>query len=626
MVLDFDRTIGKPDEIFFETEQKENIGFYGGIMKKIWNRLNMALKLILVFSLVSVIPLIVSSLVIYRVSAVSLEEAMEETTSIFSSQIASDMNAFVNDYDSLTKALLVDSEMMNKLASDIPISQRIENRLYYREMITKLMTMESEIQSITIMNNEEEYYQYDRNGNILDYEKLIEQRWFQEQAEKEDTLFLTPLHDCSYYEKNKDRITITFGRKVYGSNGRYAGLILIDLPPSSLIKLSDAFLLERNQYNIKINITDSNGGLIYDSDLSSGRVNYSEIDKEEMLMYQKNPADYLVIEETTEQLGMKINTVIPHSKMLLRISFIQRVTVFLVVLLILIIVATSILFSKRMVRLIRKLQNSMKRLENGHYELITDQAGEDEIGSLVKSYNHMVGKMEALIEEVYQAGIRQKNAQFLALRTQINPHFLFNTLESIRIKAILNGDDAVADMVKMLAKMFRISLDSDKKNYKVRDEMENVRSYTKLQNIRFDNIITLEEDIDPQIYQARIMSILFQPVVENCFKYGSRESGTPIKITITGHLTEKKKMVFTIRDDGQGMTPEQLEEVRRGLDLEREQEIGEVKDEEESSSHRIGLHNIAERLHLRYGSDGELRIVSSNEKGTVVEICVPYTE
>ena len=586
----------------------------------------MASKLILVFSLVSVIPLIVSSLVLYQVSTSSLEAAMEETTSIFSSQIASDMNGYVSDYDSLTKSLLVNDGLMDNLAEDIPISKQIENKLYYREMVTKLMTMDSEIQSVIIMNEKGNYYQYDRSGKSLDHEKLTEQDWFQKLLEQDETLFLTPLHNCSYYDKNQDQITVTFGRKVYGFNGRYKGLILIDLPPASLIKLSDAFLLERNQYNIKINITDADGGLIYDSDLSSGRVNYSEIDEEELLMYQKNPEDYLVIEDTTEQLGMKVSTVIPRSKMFLRVSFIQRVTVLLVVGLVLIIVAASILFSKRMVRLLRKLQGSMKQLENGKYELIMDVVGNDEIGSLVKSYNHMVGKIEALIEEVYEAGIRQKNAQFLALRTQINPHFLFNTLESIRIKAILNGDDAVADMVKMLAKIFRTVLDSDKKNYKVREELENIRSYIRLQNIRFDNVITLEEDIDPEICQAKIMSILFQPVVENCFKYGSKECGVPIQITITGRLTEERMMVFTIRDDGLGMSPKKLEEVRASLCTEQEVPLRRDTGEEESGSHRIGLRNIAERLRLRYGSDGELRIVSSDKNGTVVEIRVPYTE
>lgn len=586
----------------------------------------MASKLIFVFSMVSVIPLLISSFVLYRISAISLEAAMEETTSIFSSQIASDMNAFVSDYDSLTKSLLVNGGLMDNLDTNIPISQQIKNKLYYREIVMKLMTMESEIQSITIMNEAGEYYQYDRNGKTLNYEELIQQKWFLNQQKQSDTLFLTPLHDCSYYDKNKDQIIVTFGRKVYGKNGKYAGLILIDLPPASIIKLSDAFLLERNQYNIKINITDAKGGLIYDSDLSSGRVNYSEINKEELLMYQKNPNNYLVIEETTKQLGMKVNTVIPRSTMFLRIGFIQKVTLLLVVILIVVIISAAILFSKRMVHLIRKLQNSMKCLEGGNYELITDSVGNDEIGSLVKSYNHMVGKMEALIEEVYQAGVRQKNAQFLALRTQINPHFLFNTLESIRIKAILNGDDAVADMVKMLAKIFRTVLDSDKKNYRVRDELENIRSYIQLQNIRFDNVITLREDIDPQIYDARIMSILFQPVVENCFKYGSKESGIPIQILITGQLAEENMMVFTIRDDGQGMTPERLEAVRRELYLAQDVEIQEEKSGGESVSHRIGLRNIAERLHLRYGSDGKLRIVSSDEQGTVVEIHVPYVD
>lgn len=596
------------------------------VMKKIWHNLNMALKLILVFSIVSVIPLLISSFVLYRISAASLEAEMEETTAIFSSQIASDMNQFVSDYDLSTKSLLVNDRLLDNLATDIPISQQVENKLYYRQMVMKLMTMESEIQSITIMNEAGEYYQYDRNGKTLNYEELIQQKWFLDQQQNLDTLFLTPLHDCSYYDKNKDQIIVTFGRKVYGSNGRYAGLILIDLPPASILKLSDAFLLERNQYNIKINITDARGGLIYDSDLSSGRVNYSEINEEELLMYQKDPSNYLVIEDTTEQLGMKINTVIPRSKMLLRVSFIQRVTLLLVIILIVVIISVSILFSKRMLRLIKKLQSSMECLEGGNYELIMDSAGNDEIGSLVKSYNHMVGKMEKLIEEVYQAGIRQKNAQYLALCTQINPHFLFNTLESIRIKAILNGDDTVADMVKLLAKMFRTVLDSDKKNYKVRDELENIRSYIQLQNIRFDNVITLKESIDPQIYHAKFMAILFQPVVENCFKYGSKESGIPIEIWITGQLTEEKKMLFTIQDNGKGMSPERLEAVRQGLYVAQDVEIQKEKGEEESDSHRIGLRNIAERLRLRYGGDGELRIVSSDEHGTIVEIRVPYMD
>ena len=117
---------------------------------------------------------------------------------------------------------------------------------------------------------------------------------------------------------------------------------------------------------IKINITDALGGLIYDSDLSSGRINYNEINQEELLMYQKDPKNYLVIENTTEQLGMKVNTVIPRSKMFLRISFIQKVTIVLVVIMILVIIAASILFSGNMVRLIRKLQGSMKRLEEGN--------------------------------------------------------------------------------------------------------------------------------------------------------------------------------------------------------------------------------------------------------------------
>ena len=207
-----------------------------GKVKKIWNQLNMAAKLIFVFSLVSVIPLIISSFVLYRISVDSLEASMEETTSIFSSQIASDMNACVGDYDSLTRSLLVNDELMENLATDIPISEQIENKLYYRQIIAKLMTLQQEILSVTIMNEKGEYYQYDRNGKTVDYEKLMEQPWLREQKEQSETLFVSRLHDCSYYDRNKDQIMVTFGRKVYDFTGRYKGMILIDLSPASLVK------------------------------------------------------------------------------------------------------------------------------------------------------------------------------------------------------------------------------------------------------------------------------------------------------------------------------------------------------------------------------------------------------
>ena len=604
----------------------ENIGkgtfrFVVDRMKKIWGRLNLAAKLIVVFSLVSVIPLIISSFVLYRISAASLEESMEETTAVLNSQIVSDLNDFVEEYDSLTKSLLVDSTLISNLSEDLPISERINNKLYYGHMVMEMMALKSDIQSVCIMNMEGQYYQYDRDGKVMDYEALMEQKWFQDQFNGTDTIFLTPLHDCSYYDRNQDQISITFGRRIYRL-GQAEGLVLIDMSPASLIRLSDEFLMERTQYNIKINITDAEGGLIYDSDLSSGRVNYSEIDEEELLLYQKNESDYLIMRNETDQLGMKVNTVIPRSTMFLRVSFIQRVTVMLVAVLIMLIIVASVLFSRNMVRLIRRLQGSMKQLEAGKYEHIDGDVGRDEIGSLVVSYNHMVSKMQALIEEVYIAGVRQKNAQLMALRTQINPHFLYNTLESIRIKAILNGDDQAADMIKMLAKMFRTTLDCDDSKHRVIDELENIRSFIRLQNIRFNDIITLEEQIEPEICQAKIIAIVFQPVIENCFKHGSRGRNIPLNISISGKRDNEGGIVFTIRDNGKGMTPERLAEMNRELSGGSASSAEEEKD----GTHSIGLRNIAERIRLRYGSDGSLKILSSDGNGTVIEIRIPYME
>ena len=298
--------------------------------------------------------------------------------------------------------------------------------------------------------------------------------------------------------------------------------------------------------------------------------------------------------------------------MYLRVSFIQKVTWILVAVLIAIIISASVLFSKQMVYLIRKLQSSMKRLENGNYELIEETVGNDELGSLVKSYNHMVGKMEALLEEIYQAGVRQKNAQFLALRTQINPHFLFNTLNMIACTAKLEDAVDTEKMILSLGNLFRYNLKTREQTVTLDRELKIVNDYMYLQKMRFGSRIKYRLSLETDAADVIIPSLSLQPLVENAVVHGlsKKETGGILHIRI---WKKDRMLILSVADTGLGMSQERCEEVAAAMKEHRTAKIG------------IGLGNIYKRVHMMY-QKGDLRIYSREGKGTVIQLMIPQGE
>ena len=593
------------------------------LLKNKWKNLKLSKKFALVFLGTGVTPLIISSVILYSVAYKGLNDSVRETTSVMSSQIVMDMNRAIDRYDAMSRSLLVNEEIMSRLSTNLPISKRVENQLFFRNIVISLMTQEKNIKSIAFINMEGEYYQLGRNGEQVDIENLMSKDWLQKwlQESNDQNYFLTRAHDTSYFYKNQDDIVITFGRKVYSSADQQTGIILIDLPVSSLISFSNRFLLERTRYNLKVNITDSDNCVIYDSDLASGQVHMSDINEQELLLYQKDPGSYLVFSDTTDRLGIRVNIIIPKTDILLRTKRLTAAAMVLSCVFILFIVIIAVYFSRSIVLVIHKLQESMLALEQEQYIKIEDFDGGDEIGDLVSSYNHMVTRLQQLIREVYVAQIQEKNAQFLALQTQINPHFLFNTLESIRMRALLSGNDDVAGMIKILAKMFRNVLDMDPSHHHVRDEIEYAMSYVRLQNIRFGDRLHLQLNVEHVLLDVPIIPVIFQPIIENSYKYGLREEGD-LNIVLTGKRNGNGETVYIISDDGRGMTEEQLIRVQKDIS-ENEMMLRKRLVDGYGNSTNIGLRNIAYRIRLRYGEKGRLEVRSLPDVGMEVSIYIP---
>lgn len=218
--------------------------------------------------------------------------------------------------------------------------------------------------------------------------------------------------------------------------------------------------------------------------------------------------------------------------------------------------------------------------------------------------------------------IFNKQTELTALQSQINPHFLYNTLDSIRGEALCNEDENVADMIATLAAFFRYSISKSGNMTRLRDELENVKNYMKIQKYRFRNRFHLEIEIDKsdiKAYECYVPRLILQPIVENAIYHGLDETRFGGLVTIEVSLLEGYLMIM-IMDNGKGMTVEELKKLNKSI---FEGDFRKIVENSNSNNTGIALPNIHKRIQLLFGQEYGISVYSSYGKGTDIEILLP---
>ncbi|AIQ70291.1 cache domain-containing sensor histidine kinase [Paenibacillus graminis] len=586
-------------------------------------------KLMFSYFVASIIPTIVIGVTIYHLSAKSVEDASREFASMYISQATTNLNDFVDRYNRSTRSVLLETDIMGILNKRNPLTmeESIETQTMISRYFGRVSMEYPEVETVMLVSAGGTIYHYTKDPDKVNTDRLLEQVWYKRIQESETALFITPVHDKSYYGKSKDDATFTVGRILRNYNGSYAGMILLDMDPAHLINLNEDFLMLGNRYNIKMIITNDEGELIYHSDGATGKTAWKDIiaDKYFADLSGTGKAN-IVLSKDADDGRLRIITEIPLKNLLATISNIKHVTIWSIMVFLFFIALLSILFSYKITKPVLNLRRSMKQVELGNYtSLIQTPLANDEISNLVKSYNKMIVKIKELIEDVYLAGLKRKQAQFLALQAQINPHMLYNTLESIRMRAVVKEQDDIAEMIKILARMFRHSLGKQHKHNLVMHEVEYAANFLFLQNIRYDNRFVLDVRLSDRVLDTSIIPLVFQPIIENSIKHGFHNYESQLHITIEEELTESGDVLIRITDDGFSMTADKALEINELLCLSDSGGMYQSTDEGNADG-GIGLYNIAERLRLQYGETYVLRVRSDEEAGTVVEMRIPLQD
>lgn len=283
-------------------------------------------------------------------------------------------------------------------------------------------------------------------------------------------------------------------------------------------------------------------------------------------------------------------------------------------------VILMLIFTGSFTKRILFIRAQMHRAVSGDLDITSSISGSDEIAELHNDLIKMISDMKNLLQENYENKLQQQElltkqneAQFKMLASQINPHFLFNTLESIRMKAFVCGQREIATVIKLLGKSMRRLLELGDNPQPLESELNFVSNYLEIQKFRFgervDYNIDVQESIDQKILP--VLPLLIQPVVENAFVHGleQKEGNGKIDIIVS---RQNENVLVTVRDDGLGMYSEKLEELR-----------SKIKEEGGRTGKSIGLSNVNQRIKLYYGEAYGVRVDSSYGKGTTVWILFP---
>jgi two-component system sensor histidine kinase YesM len=268
---------------------------------------------------------------------------------------------------------------------------------------------------------------------------------------------------------------------------------------------------------------------------------------------------------------------------------------------------TTNTFSKR----IGALMSGIKEIDSGNFSSrITVKSKQDEISDIAKSFNNMCNHLNEYIEKVYIADLKQKNAQLKAFQAQINPHFLYNTLESIRMRALVNGSKDVAQMIYLLSSLFRNSV-KQKAIISIGEEINYCKMYLELFNMRFTDNVKVTFDVREDTRNLGIIKHSIQPLIENYIIHGidTQRNDNLLKISVFKH--EEDVYIYVI-DNGSGIAKERLDRITEDL-----------RDPDLKSGLSLGLCNVNERIVLLFGSGYGIDIYSEQEKGTAVMLKIP---
>ncbi|TBL69372.1 cache domain-containing sensor histidine kinase [Paenibacillus thalictri] len=596
--------------------------------------LNLFQKLFLSYLIVILLSLASVGVFSYWTSSGELDQLVESQLSQVVENAVHHTDLYIRAYERAMVSLLNSNDV--KRFIDLPQGEigypYYELRKVIKELgIEPAFIRNPEIADIFLLsfNDNAMYFYNDSNGESFSKEQTRQQlKFYVENTNPEGKLSVLN-HSIL---PNQNNLMLTLVRRIRGlSSTEPMGILAIELRASELAELWKGIELGKNGYFF---IADENGRYVYLPDVKQVGSTLPETIKQQVLqagphaftaqidgkemMFMSRSSNYgnwrLVVSMSVDELHKPVNTI--------------RTTTIVVGLFTLILVLwLAFRFSKTITGPIRILKSAMRQTEQGNWATIPIPEHRDEIVELMSRYNLMVNRLSELVDKVYQAELSDKEsrmerqkAEFQSMQLQINPHFLYNTLETIVCYAVIRDSKEISEIVKALSYMLRYSVRTNLEEITVANELKHMLHFLVVLQHRIGREFEVDVAIPPEFLLRNMVRLTLQPLVENVFKHAFPDGVEDYHYVRVNAGEDEHIFWVTVEDNGAGISEARLEELREKLDANR---LADRESKSPDGIGGIGVVNVHRRIQMVFGEQYGLKIESELDKGTKLTMIMP---
>lgn len=534
--------------------------------------------------------------------------------------VQSDVNGVLDQTLELSNIVLTNTEIRQQITARQNRKLKEENLVNYSRLVRlldELFRQHDEYYVTILGKNDVTYTNYSHSD--FDPKQLYKQPWFEQLNQLPSfSTYWVGLQENSFnpLQKQSSHI-ITIGRPIRTSAGSVIGYVIISVNERKI----RSHLIQRANSDQKMMLLSEEGMVISHSDpsLIGSQVAWWNRDEQSSTV-EMNGQEYVYAEQPIRANSWRLVSLIPLSsavskhKQILLISFGLQVFFFtLFCVLLTVLIAT---FTKP----IRDLSRFITHIGRGRLDMRSGIRGNHEVSLLARTIDHMLDRIESMIEQITIEQSKKRKAELEMLQAQINPHFMFNLLNSIRLNILIRGDQENAELIASLSSLLRMTINRDNEFIPLREEVETVQHYIRLMNFRHANQVRLRIDYEPGCEGALVPRFMIQPFIENAIIHGFEQYAGDIFITAAQvRDNASNQLRISVRDNGVGMNESKLHELRAKV----------MSTQEPAASARkgfsgIGVHNVFQRLRLIYGADIQLEIDSEQDLGTTITLIFPF--
>lgn len=575
-------------------------------------------KLLLLVLPIAIIPLAVLGTFSYSKSAQVVQQQVCQTVLESLSQVNYSLDYFVKDIEQLTMYIYSSRDIQGVLSKpgDRPLAEKHQDKKQVGEVLETFLGFKNWDMSIYLLGeNGDRYFTGDLlPGAYDDYNPS----WglFRKMRLAGGNV----VWDTHYSMKKTDDfgIVLSSGRLMKRiDTNEPLGYLVVDIMEHALAdKYKKAhlqpggqmLLLDRNGYIISSTPSKHKVGTKLDEPYV-GRV--LEGGKGFFEMAGDGAPSVMVVYDTSEVTGFKLINVLPVEALTKESSPIRNLTLLVIVVGAIVSCILAYVLSVNITNPLRKLKSLMRTVETGNLDVAFPTKYKDEVGQLGRTFNAMVQQIKQLIDEVYKKQLMLQEAEIRAIHAQFNPHFLYNALDSINWMARIHKLDHISRTVVSLGELLRFSIRKGQALIPVAEDMQQIRNFLTIQQMRYGDKLEVHIDIDEEIERLYTLKLMLQPIVENAITHGLEMKRGKGRLTITGKL-HGERVRFQVHDDGAGIPADKLERIAAGRFV--------SADERKTG---IGLENLTKRLQLYFGDRYILHLASRSQHGTTATIEIP---